>query len=77
MPKSPAGAAAEIAHHWTEAGDRANALPAWIEAGRSAGAAHAWQESASAYEQALSLAAAGAEASRARVRRPIWACELR
>ena len=59
--ESPAGAAAEIAHHWTEAGDRANALPAWIEAGRSAGAAHAWQESASAYEQALSLAAAGAE----------------
>ena len=31
---------------------------AWIEAGRSAGAAQAWQESASAYEQALSLAAA-------------------
>ena len=74
--ESPAGAAAEIAHHWTEAGDRANALPAWIEAGRSAGAAHAWQESASAYEQALSLAAAGAEGL-IWMRRPIWACEPR
>ncbi len=59
--ESPATAAAEIAHHWTEAGDSGHAFPAWIEAGRSAGTAHAWRESASAYERALSLAAAGPE----------------
>ena len=57
--ESPAGAAAELAHHWGEAGDAGRALPAWIEAGRSASAAHAWQESASAYERALALSAAG------------------
>ena len=57
--ESPAGAAAEVAHHWTEAGDGARALPAWIDAGRSAAAAHAWKESASAYERALLLAATG------------------
>ncbi len=56
---SPATAAAELAYHWTEAGDAERALPALIEAGRRARAAHAWSEASDAYERAADLAAGG------------------
>ena len=57
---SPAGASAELAYHWSEAGDRAHAFPALIEAGRRAQAAHAWTEASEAFERAAMLAAGGA-----------------
>ncbi len=57
---SPATAAAELAYHWSEAGDTARALPALIEAGRRAQAANAWSEASEAFERAADLAATGA-----------------
>jgi DNA-binding CsgD family transcriptional regulator/tetratricopeptide (TPR) repeat protein len=57
---SPAAAAAELAYHWSEAGDTVRAFPALVEAGRRAQAAHAWTEASDAFERAATLARAGA-----------------
>ena len=57
---SPAVAAAELAYHWSEAGDSGRAFPALIETGRRAQAAYAWTEASEAFERAAGLAAAGA-----------------
>ncbi len=55
---SPAAAAAELAYHWSEAGDTERAFPALVEAGRRAQAAHAWTEASEAFEHAAKLATA-------------------
>jgi DNA-binding CsgD family transcriptional regulator/tetratricopeptide (TPR) repeat protein len=57
---SPATSAAELAYHWTEAGDNDRAFPALLEAGDRAQAAHAWIEASRALERAATLATAGA-----------------
>jgi DNA-binding CsgD family transcriptional regulator/tetratricopeptide (TPR) repeat protein len=53
--RSPAGAAAELAHHLDLAGDRGAALPARVEAGRAAEGVYAYGEALRQYERALSL----------------------
>ncbi len=55
---TPAVAAAELAYHWSEAGDDGRAFPALMEAGRRAQSAYAWTEASEAFERAAGLAAA-------------------
>jgi DNA-binding CsgD family transcriptional regulator/tetratricopeptide (TPR) repeat protein len=48
-------AAAELATHWDQAGEPAQALPARVQAGRTAERAHAFPEAQRHYERALEL----------------------
>ncbi len=52
---TPALAAAELAYHWSEAGDRAAAAPAYRVAARTAEMAFAWAEAWQALERVIEL----------------------
>jgi class 3 adenylate cyclase len=44
-----------LAHHWTEAGETAQAITEWTRAGKAAESHHAFKEAQQSYEQALAL----------------------